>query len=294
MLYVDFSGLVDSYITTQQTEFRIKVAEQISFLKIKPKQYDDLFDFSNFKTAIDWNINLTNLIKMLRKGKGDINKAVAFYFLFHQREAFRPAARNLDFFLFGNGVTFEDKFDCSEFGHLPSFQNHASTRTDRKSNSQQSPDDTTKKTESPSGLILKINDLINNDPKISKFFYRLDYENTPDSFRFDAEKFPLSEDERSLDRLLFHLSIIGGVLRRGEVEVRDLLWMRYIVARTIENAEVHKYFAWIQTDDQIPGHCDFCDAIYLYEQLIGRQPSSFSKLERYQKNALAYLQNMTE
>jgi len=272
MRYVDFSGLVDSYITVQRPEFKEKVAEQISFLKIKPKQYDDLFDFTDIKTAIDWNINLTNLIKMLRKGKGDINKAVAFYYLFHQTEAFYPAARNLDFFLFGNGVAFEEKFDCSEIGHLPSFQNLAATRTDRKSNSQQSLDETTKKSESPSALILKINDLINND----------------------AEKFPLSDDERSLDRLLFHLSIIGGVLRRGEVEVRDLLWMRYIVAGTIENAEVHKYFAWIQTDDQIPGHCDFCDAIYLYEQLIGRLPSSFSKLKLYQKNALAYIQNMTE
>jgi len=278
MLFGNFSDLVDKYATTREREFKKKVADQIKFLKIKPKQYDDVFDFSSFTKGLDWTIDLTNLIKMFRKGDGSLDKAIAFYFLFHNEEPFFPAAFNIDSFLFGEGVTFEQKFDRPEMGMLPSF----TQKPEEKVDPQRSAPIEYKVQSTPTDVILKISELMNSDRELSSFVCKLDYQNSPEAFRFDAKTFPHSDDEHCLDQILFQLSIVGGILRREELAVEDILWMRSIVETTLGNIEVHKYLKWLQSEEQIPGHADFCDAIYLLHHLTN---DAIPALENYLANA---------
>lgn len=284
MFFFDFSDLVEPYVTPRGGEFKKEIARQISNLKIKPKQYNDLFTFDKYRTGLDWSIDLENLIKNFRKGQGDLNKAIAFYFLFHNERPFYTAARNIDAVLFGDGVTFEkgleEKLTASGLNPLPS----SIIETDGNNVRNRAPRQSAKPASSPTDVILKVSELVNNKEFLD-FFYYLDYEDLPGAFKFDPQTFPRSDDEKKLDQILLHLSIIGDILRRGEITIKDILWMDYIVKKSVGNNEVQKYLQWIQSSDQIPGHASFLGAIYLFEVLVGSL-SPYPILEQYRKNAV--------
>lgn len=121
MHYADFSSEVEPFVVSKSNHFRNEIYKQILFLKIKPKQYDDLFRFEDYKTNLDWgSAGLKSLIDNFRGNEGDLNKAIAFYFMFHHVEPWFPAARNLDFHLFGDGTHIGTKFPDKDFDELPS------------------------------------------------------------------------------------------------------------------------------------------------------------------------------
>ncbi|EFO32568.1 conserved hypothetical protein [Roseibium sp. TrichSKD4] len=121
MHYVDFSSEVEPFVIVKKDQFRKEIYQQILHLNIKPKQYDDFFRFDDYKTNLDWgSAGLKSLVDNFRSNKGDINKAIAFYFMFHHVEPYFPAARNLDFYLFGDGAHIGSKFFDKGFGNLPS------------------------------------------------------------------------------------------------------------------------------------------------------------------------------
>lgn len=275
MLFVDFADVVEPYATPKSAEFKKMVAAQISYLKFKPQQYGNVFDFSELRTGLDWAMSVTDLVKNFRKGNGDLDRAIAFYFLFHNREPFFSAAQKLDFFLFTDGVTFQVKCQDRDIGILPSFKIEPATEK-KKPVEQQNQFQV-------ADLNLKIHALMSGNSKIAKFFLRLDHQSAPDTFIFDEKKFPRSEDEESLDELLLQLSIVGGIRRRCEVALEDILWMKAHVTRTLDNPEVQKYLVWLHTPDQLPGNASFWDAIYLYEQF---EPILPPILQTYKDNAI--------
>lgn len=137
---------------------------------------------------------------------------------------------------------------------------------------------------SRSSFILEIHKWFRENPEEVAFFYRLDYESRQGAFIFDAEKFPHSDDERQLDAILYKLVFVGGLLRRGVIDQEDIAWMEFIVSAVLSNAEVQKYLVWLQTPNQVPGHSEFVDAIFLFTELFG-DVSAGDFLKDYVRNA---------
>ena len=122
---------------------------------------------------------------------------------------------------------------------------------------------------SRSSFILEIHKWFRETPEEVAFFYRLDYASRKGAFIFDPENFPHSDDERQLDAILYKLVFVGGLLRRGIVNQEDIAWMEFIVSAVLSNAEVQKYLTWLQTSNQVPGHSEFVDAVFLFTELVG-------------------------
>lgn len=260
--YSTFHKYVEPYVLPKTIEFKKLVGSEIRRLAIKPHKYEVVFNFEKLQTGLDWSIDIENLIKMFVKGEGKTDKAIGFYFLFHNTDIFFESAKKIDALLFDKGVTFAEKFPNS-LGALPS----SATNNPPRSVANSRPRNVTNPVATEA--VLKIYNLIMGDPDFLKFFYSLDYDTKPDPFEFDTETFPRSDDEMNLDRLLFQIAIVGGILRRGEVDAQDIMWMQTTVKATLVNPHVQDYLKWVQTDDQVPGHSDFCDAIFLYERLVG-------------------------
>lgn len=282
MLFVDFFSLVEKFATPKSAEFRKEIRKQISFLKIKPKQYEDIFDFSDLTAGLDWEIDLNNLVKMFQQGKGDLDKAIAFYYLFHNREPFFPAARNLDYFLFGDGVEIASKYDLEKFGSLPSCSINDTDLTDSQPSALGNDE------KSPTDILLKITDRLTGNDAVQEFILRLDWTEKENAFRFDPEKFE-GNDEILLDRILQYLGLAGGIIRRGEIGIRDANLLRSWVKIVLGNAEVQKYIGWIQNDGELSDHTSFLDAIYLHEMMIAEQIPEY---EAYKKVAEAVLEDL--
>lgn len=262
MKYSTFHKEVETCVLPKTIEFKKLVGSEIRRLAIKPQKYEVVFNFEKLQTGLDWSIDIENLIKMFVKGEGKTDKAIGFYFLFHNTDIFFESAKKIDELLFGKGVTFAEKFPDFP-GALPSSATNNSPRPIAKPRPRKGVNPVATQ------AVLKIYKLIMGDPDFLKFFYSLDYDTQPDPFEFDPEKFPRSGDEMNLDRLLYQIAIVGGILRRGEVEAQDIMWMQTTVKATLVNPHVQNYLKWVQTEDQVPGHSDFCDAIFLYERLVG-------------------------
>lgn len=136
-----------------------------------------------------------------------------------------------------------------------------------------------------SSFVLEIHKWFRENSDEVRFFYSLDYESKPNSFKFDPELFPHSEDEHHLDAILYKLVFVGGLVRRGVLELRDVSWMSFIVSAVMGNEEIQAYLSWLQTNDQVPGHSEFVDAVFLYQTLNDRPRVQRNALDQYIKNA---------
>ena len=128
---------------------------------------------------------------------------------------------------------------------------------------------------------LDVTQWVLDDTNTMRFFYRLDYCSQENCFEFDADQFPHSDDEFQLDRLLYKLTHVGGLVRRGILKPSDIEGLQVIVRVTFENEEVAKYLEWLQSEQQIPWHSDFTDGVRLYGYLFGARRDQFSYLTSY-------------
>lgn len=136
-----------------------------------------------------------------------------------------------------------------------------------------------------SSFVLEIHKWFREKSEEVTFFYRLDYDSSPTSFKFNAAEFPHSDDERQLDALLYKLVFVGSLLRRGVLDWKDVEWMTFIVSSILENAQVQEYLKWLQTPDQAPGHSEFVDAVFLCLELRGQNSEQARLLKEYVCNA---------
>jgi hypothetical protein len=121
-----------------------------------------------------------------------------------------------------------------------------------------------------------------------QLYYRLDYSNQGQAFQFDPETFRHSSDEEHLDDVLIELSIIGGMIDRGEATVLDLLPLQTVISVFVGSSEVGSYLEWLITPQELPNHCSFLGAVNLYEYL--GEPIEGS-LAKYRDNALRVIKD---
>src|SRR4051812_27799600 len=57
-----------------------------------------------------------------------------------------------------------------------------------------------------------------NDAEARKFYYQLDY----DFWKFDLDKFPLSDEERWLDSMIYTFDLIGRMIRINVLSIDDV------------------------------------------------------------------------
>jgi hypothetical protein len=108
-----------------------------------------------------------------------------------------------------------------------------------------------------------------------EFFYKIEHE----QFLFDPLKFPQSDDERSLDRILYRLSLVGKLLRDGVLSLDDVQFMKYVAKSVLTNRAVLDYLAWLK--NEAPDHSSFVNAVYLYKRAYGRRNAQYIELTRY-------------
>lgn len=93
--------------------------------------------------------------------------------------------------------------------------------------------------------------------------YRLEYKR----FKFDENTFPMSEEEKALDKLLYSFTQISALYKMGTITRQDLTLIEYDFLRVYSDEEVQKYFAFL---DRTPhglatDQADFCS----YRQVAG-------------------------
>ena len=115
--------------------------------------------------------------------------------------------------------------------------------------------------------------------------YRLDYSKGPRAWRFSPDGFAHTEEEQSVDLLLYKLSFVGTLLASGDIHIRDLDWLRSGAAIVLQNDSVLRYLNWLQSEDQIPGHASFAGAVHLYNAMFGPSGSAHAQLNRYLQRA---------
>jgi hypothetical protein len=134
-------------------------------------------------------------------------------------------------------------------------------------------------------IAIKLHEDFFGNQDLRNFLYRLDYSNGPRAWQFDPQKFPHSEEEQSVDLLLYKLSFIGSLVQNGDIRPVDLHWLRAEVAIILENNEILKYLEWLQSPGQIPGHASFAGAAHLYHRMFGYQGRASGALSAYLKGA---------
>lgn len=80
-----------------------------------------------------------------------------------------------------------------------------------------------------------------NDPEALELLYRLEYQ----KWEYDENSFPGSSDERALDKLLYCFEQISVLCEMGTITRRDLRLIEYDFLRVYSDAEVQKYFAFL-------------------------------------------------
>jgi hypothetical protein len=80
-----------------------------------------------------------------------------------------------------------------------------------------------------------------DDQDLRSLFYRLDYH----KWKFDAQSFPLSEDEPAIDHMLILYVIIGHFVRLGVLRKEEIPIIRFDASRVLRNPEIIKYLAWL-------------------------------------------------
>lgn len=128
-------------------------------------------------------------------------------------------------------------------------------------------------------LIAQLYQDFTRDERRLAFLYRLEYSG-PKRWIFDPPLYDTPE-ERQLDGLLYFFSFVGTLTKHGDVAKRDLQWLVSELRIVMENSEVLKYLAYLKTDDVLPEHASYVNAIHLYGELVGMN-------RRYQMLTAAY------
>lgn len=112
------------------------------------------------------------------------------------------------------------------------------------------------------------------------FLYRLDYADGPRGWRFDPDTFACSAEERELDRLLYFFAFLGGLVRKGDVRVEDLQWLRSECRIVLTHPGVLAYLRWLVSPRQMPDHDAFLDVVVLFRELIGLDHGGYEALRQ--------------
>jgi hypothetical protein len=104
--------------------------------------------------------------------------------------------------------------------------------------------------DSQSRFLFDINAWLISDEEARKFYYRLDYER----WQFDPNTFRLSDEERALDKLLYTLNTIQHLIESKHIPAQKLDYLQLDAAQILNNPEVQKYFAWLDTE--FPDHVE--------------------------------------
>jgi hypothetical protein len=117
-------------------------------------------------------------------------------------------------------------------------------------------------------LVIRLYQEFIGDIDRRKFFYRLDYTSATNAWKFSAEDFPHSAEEVYIDKLLYYMSFVGSLARKGDLTKVDLSWLTSECRILLENDQVKLYLKWLRSEDQIPNHSAFNDAVFLYSFLV--------------------------
>lgn len=83
-----------------------------------------------------------------------------------------------------------------------------------------------------------------SDPAVRAFYYRLDY----NRWTFDPDTFRLSPEEELLDRLLHTLDMVQRFVESGLLRPAHMAMLQMDMPQILNNPEVQKYFAWLDTE----------------------------------------------
>ncbi|HEX8174981.1 MAG TPA: hypothetical protein VF543_07665 [Pyrinomonadaceae bacterium] len=114
-----------------------------------------------------------------------------------------------------------------------------------------------------------------SDNDTLNMLYKLEYE----KFEFDEKKFPMSDEEKALDKLLYSFTQISTLYKMKTITRRDLALIEYDFLRVYSNQEVQKYFEFL---DRTPHHlatdqADFCSYRQVAKELIEEHERKIKK-----------------
>ncbi len=87
-------------------------------------------------------------------------------------------------------------------------------------------------------LILQLCNLFYQDEGMQDIYYKIEYS----QFVYNADTFPMSEDEKNLDGLLGLFSNIAQLYEMKIIKSKDLEFIKYEFQIVFENFEIKKYF----------------------------------------------------
>ena len=99
------------------------------------------------------------------------------------------------------------------------------------------------------------------DSAARSFYYRVDYQEQPFSWKFDADTFPGSAEEASIDYLLHTYSLMEQLIREKVILPRDIKVLGFEAIRVMKNPEVIRYLEWLDKD---------------YDEILGSNVQSYS------------------
>lgn len=94
-----------------------------------------------------------------------------------------------------------------------------------------------------SEIILGMMDKHIADAETLQMLYMLEYGN----FSFEPDKFPMSAEEKILDKLLYSFDQIAKLHELGILKKEDLSLIEYDYLRVFTNIEVQKYFKFLDS-----------------------------------------------
>ncbi|MBZ5500112.1 MAG: hypothetical protein LAP85_27265 [Acidobacteriia bacterium] len=81
------------------------------------------------------------------------------------------------------------------------------------------------------------------DETLRRFSQRLDW----GQFVFQAQGFQCSDDERSLDNILYTFDLFGRMIRLRSLSIDEARILAFQAYRVLRNPEVEKYLAWLDS-----------------------------------------------
>jgi hypothetical protein len=75
-------------------------------------------------------------------------------------------------------------------------------------------------------------------------YYRIDY----NKFQFDIDKFPLSDDEPHVDRLIYFFDAVGWLVKMKALTMDEVSLLAYQAQRVLKNPEVSAYLDWLDEE----------------------------------------------
>jgi len=96
--------------------------------------------------------------------------------------------------------------------------------------------------------------------------YKLEYKR----FKFDEKTFPMSDEEKALDKLLYSFTQISALYKMKTITRKDLSLIEYDFLRVYSDEEIQKYFEFL---DRTPhglatDQADFCSYRQVAKELI--------------------------